>query len=115
MAKWLDIGPASDFPADTHECVDAGGYRLVIFHVAGQFLALANVCPHAGLPLGEGERHDSTITCPFHGYTFDIHTGRNIDLPDDEFPVRSYPARLSAGRVQVDVADPPSSPEGSSQ
>ena len=74
-------------------------------HVEGTFYVLENRCPHAGQPLGDGERAGLTLTCPYHGYTYHIKTGKNIDFPDDERPVKTFPVRVQAGIVQV-LLDP---------
>ncbi len=104
---WTDLGPISDFPPQQHTCVTSPGSdgipdtALVVLNVDGAFYVLKNQCPHAGAPLGDGERHGMTLTCLYHGYTYHIKTGKNIDFPDDERPVKTYPVRVEAGIVQV--------------
>ncbi len=103
-ARWTPVGAVDDFPEGEHICLDAAGKPLVLFHIDGTFYAIANECPHAGLPIGEGERRGMVITCPYHGYTYHIRNGRNIDYPYDEPPARTYPVRVADGRVEVDLA-----------
>lgn len=103
MAKWHDIGPAEDFPEGTHVCATVGEKSIVIVHVDGEMHALADHCPHAGKPLGMGELRGCKIVCPFHGYTYHVKTGRNVEFPYDEPPVRKYPLRISENIVQVQV------------
>ena len=102
-AQWTDLGPASDFPAGKQVCVRAQGVPLVVINIAGEFFALENICPHAGRPLGDGERAGMTITCPYHGYTYHIKTGRSIIDPEHETPVRIFPIRSHDGRVQAQI------------
>lgn len=59
----------------------AGDQVVALFNVAGTFYALDGVCPHAGGPLGEGVLRGSTITCPWHGWQFDVCTGQNCLNP----------------------------------
>lgn len=101
MPDWTDIGPADDFPVDAQSCVTADQAHLVVFNVGGDLHCIANVCPHAGLPLGDGERRGLTITCPYHGYTYNIKNGADIDDPEYGEPVTVYPIRVEDGRVQV--------------
>ncbi len=109
--SWTDLGPADDFPSDKHTCLNtegADGTRgraLVVLHVDGAWYALENRCPHAGRPLGDGERAGMTLTCPYHGYAYHIKTGKNIDFPDEETPVRTFPIRVEDGRVQVQITN----------
>lgn len=110
MAKWVDIGPISDFPAGEQKTVRAEGLPVVVFNIEGLFLAIADICPHAGMPLGGGELCGKVLTCPFHGYAYNVETGRNIDFPDQEPPARTFPVRVSeAGTVQVNLK--PGEPE----
>ncbi len=100
---WTDLGPAQDFPDDSHRCIRADGVPLVVINVAGELYALENICPHAGRPLGDGERRGMVLTCPYHGYAYHIKTGKNIVYPDDETPVRTFPIRWHDGRAQAQL------------
>lgn len=103
MAKWIELGPEADFPRGSQKSTNTQGVPITVFNIEGLYLAIVNVCPHAGLPLGGGERCGTTITCPFHGYTYNLQTGKNIDFPDAEEPVKTVPARVEDGKVQVDL------------
>jgi nitrite reductase/ring-hydroxylating ferredoxin subunit len=110
VAKWIDIGKLEDFPVGEKICLDVDGQGLVICRLAagtpgmpqGGVCAVVNMCPHAGLPLGEGELSGGVLTCPFHGYAFNVATGRNIDYPDDT-PASVLPVRVMAHRVEIDL------------
>jgi len=104
MAKWVDLGNAADFPPGTQKSFRVEGVPVAIFNVAGRFYAIADVCPHAGMPLGQGELCDKVITCPFHGYSYNVDTGKNVDFPDQEPPVHKFPVQTSeAGVLQVNL------------
>ena len=101
MAKWTDIGAKEDFGTKT--CVTAGKVPLVICQVEGGWHGIVNVCPHAGLPLGEGDLTGKVLTCPFHGYAYDVTSGKNIDYADD-VPADAVQVRITdSGRVEVDL------------
>ena len=59
------------------------GQEIAIFNIDGEFYALENLCPHQGGPLGEGDIEDSCVTCPWHGWQFDIATGECINVPGE--------------------------------
>jgi 3-phenylpropionate/trans-cinnamate dioxygenase ferredoxin subunit len=103
MTKWIDVGPAADFSEGEKVCRSAGGVALVVFRVDGAFYAIRNECPHAGLPLGDGDRAGMVITCPYHGYAYHIKDGRNIDWPQEEPPVQTFPTRVEGERLQIEV------------
>ena len=102
-SPWIDTIPADDLPEGAHRCAVAAGKPVVVIHAEGELHAIANVCPHAGQPLGEGEMRGRLIVCPFHGYAYDVRTGRNRDFPHDEPPVKTYPVRIADGMIQVQV------------
>lgn len=102
--KWVDIGPKTEIPEGSTQCVTAADQPIVVCNVAGQMAAVANVCPHAGLPIGEGELRGRVLTCPFHGYSYNVTNGKNIDFPNEEVPVKTYPVRVTdAGRVEIQI------------
>jgi len=103
--SWADLGPQENFPNNQQVCVDNLDFPLVVMNVDGEFYAVENRCPHAGRPLGDGERRGMTLTCPYHGYTYHIKTGKNIDNPDYDEPVRTFPIRVHEGRLQVQFTD----------
>lgn len=103
MPQWIDVLPVADLPQGAKQCVSVEGRSLVVFHVVDAYHAIENSCPHAGLPLGEGELHGKVLTCPFHGYAYRVDTGRNIDFPDHESPVRTFAVRVEDETLQVDL------------
>lgn len=70
--------------ANTADCPPAHGMEAVVgdrvvalFNVQGQYYALDGICPHQGGPLGEGELTGCMVTCPWHGWQFDVRTGQH--------------------------------------
>jgi len=90
MSERLHLAAAADIPPGTAKEVLAGDRILAIFNVEGEFHALDGICPHAGGPLGEGSLNGSIVTCPWHGWQFDVTTGQhclNRNLRHSHFPV----------------------------
>ena len=48
---------------------------MAVFNVEGQYYAVNYVCPHMGGPIGEGSLKGTVVTCPWHGWTFDVRDG----------------------------------------
>jgi nitrite reductase (NADH) small subunit len=76
-----------------------GGAPVAVVRLGERLHALDGTCPHAGGPLGEGEVADGTLSCPLHGWAFDLATGRCATRADES--VRVLPARARGGRVEV--------------
>ncbi|MEN9572430.1 MAG: hypothetical protein RL514_285 [Verrucomicrobiota bacterium] len=83
------------------ETVLLAGRRIAVFNVGGEFYALDDGCPHRDGPLGSGwvDADACQVTCPLHGWAFDLRTGAGVTKPAR--PVRSYPVRVVEGKVWV--------------
>ncbi len=61
-------------PGEVTEVI-AGGTAIAVCNVDGTFHAVSNSCPHADGPLGEGGLEGCVLTCPYHGWAFDVTDG----------------------------------------
>lgn len=95
------VAAVADVPPGTSKEVMAGDKIVALFNVAGTFHALDGICPHAGGPLGEGELEGCVVTCPWHGWQFDVTTGANCLNEKVRHP--SYAVRVEGGDVLVEV------------
>lgn len=77
MAK-IKVAQKSEIKEGQGKLVNVNGKELALFTVNNQFFAIDNTCLHRGGPLSEGFQAENTITCPWHGWQFDITTGKNI-------------------------------------
>lgn len=78
-----------------------GERGVALFHVNEDILALENTCPHAGGPLGEGTLDGEVVTCPWHGWAFNVRTGQCVKNPVPAWAVPCYPTRVERGVIQV--------------
>jgi len=122
------IGKASSFPDPGRKVVEFDGTEVGVFCVNGKFTAFENVCPHMGGPVCQGKiiprvqeviAEDKTslglafstnqinVVCPWHGYEFDIQTGRHQGNP--RLRLRSVTIEIVDGNLVV------TAPEGTRQ
>jgi nitrite reductase/ring-hydroxylating ferredoxin subunit len=76
-------------------------FDVLVALVGGAAYAIEDACNHAGASLSEGDREGDCVTCPMHGYAFDLATGRLVrplGLCDDQ---RTLVARIEAEHVVV--------------
>ena len=69
------IGRVEDVPLLEGRSVTVAGRRVAVFRTAEGFHAIDAACPHEGGPLADGLVADSCVTCPLHGWRFDLRTG----------------------------------------
>ena len=51
------------------------GTAIAIARSKDGFFAIENNCPHAGGPMSEGFLEGNQISCPYHGWAFDLRDG----------------------------------------
>ncbi|MFK7914372.1 MAG: Rieske (2Fe-2S) protein [Pseudomonadales bacterium] len=72
-AESMDIGPLAQLPErSTHRY---GGRDLLVVREGDEVFAVPALCPHQLGPLQQGEISDGCVTCPWHGYAFDLRSG----------------------------------------
>ncbi|MBE7449523.1 MAG: Rieske (2Fe-2S) protein [Kofleriaceae bacterium] len=70
--------------------------------IDGEVIATAGVCPHEDVRLGGGELDGACLTCPGHGYTFDLRTGACTHDPD--LVLRRYRVAVVDDEVWIELA-----------
>lgn len=103
MSNWIRIAAVTDCPPGTAKELVAENRIVALFNVNGQFHALDGVCPHQGGPLGQGTLSGCIVTCPWHGWQFDVTTGQHQTSQSLVHP--SFPVKVEDGEVYVDLAD----------
>ena len=81
---------------------EVGERALAVFNVNGAFHCIENTCCHRGGPLGEGDLDGSVVTCPWHGWRYDVTTGKCL-APAPEKSVQSFKVTVEGDEVRVDV------------
>lgn len=104
---WVEI-------CDVHDIVEGfakikilpGGDRVAVFRQDGKLSAISNACAHQNGPLGEGKVIDCLVTCPWHGFQYDVTNGRS-PAPFTEM-VPTYNIALHGTKVAIHRdANPP--------
>jgi nitrite reductase (NADH) small subunit len=103
MTMMIDLAALDDIPRQGARVVKTLAGCVAVFRTADdQVFALEDRCPHKGGPLSEGIVHGTSVTCPLHAWVFDLNTG--LARGADEGAVRTWPVRVEAGRIFLDVA-----------
>ena len=103
MGSWVRVAKSADFlPGRAHR-VEVGDHDIAVWRAGDRFLATGNICAHHHVPvLHQGSLHGLTITCPMHGWAYDLQTGRAVE---GSGRVPTYSIRLRAGWVEVEIPD----------
>ena len=103
MGNFVKVALVSEFPINTAKVVNVDGRPIALFNSGGIFYAINNSCPHRGGPLGNGFLTENIVTCPVHGWSFDITNGESkfrdsnaiacfeVKVEGDELLINSQP------------------------
>jgi len=94
-AKTIEIVPGS-----VHE-VQIGGKPVAVANVGGKYYAISGTCLHRGGPLGQGSMDGTVLMCPWHGWQFDVTTGKVSGNPT--VGVDCYPVEVRGDELFVDA------------
>lgn len=101
--QFASVGRADAFPGGGH-FVKVEGRHIALFHLHDGFHAIDNLCLHHAGPLCEGTIDArGEVTCPWHGWSNEIRTGRLVQ--DPKVGVSRHDVRVVDGDVQVRLAD----------
>ena len=95
--KRFEICPTHELAPSERRIETLDGFSIGIFNVDGEYYAMKNDCPHQRAPLCEGkltgtntsdtpgeynwERDGQIVTCPWHGWEFDVTSGESVFNP----------------------------------
>jgi len=100
----IRVASLAELTAGEPKLVESQGMALVLVRVGEAVYACSDMCTHQGGPLSEGKLSGTKLTCPWHGWTFDVKTGTCL-MPSRGGAVPSYPTRVDeGGGVWVDVS-----------
>ena len=103
MADWLPIAAVSECPPGSSIERVVGDRIVALANVDGVWHAIDGLCPHQGGPLGTGMLCGAVLTCPWHGWQFDVTTGRHRISATVSQP--RFQVRESGGVVEIRVVD----------
>lgn len=94
--------------------ITIAGERIVLVREGDKVRGLHDRCPHRGVPLSHGRREfPNTISCAYHGWTFDLESGKLnaviTDGPDSpicgKLSVATYPVEERLGMLWVYIGE----------
>ncbi|MGN6116786.1 MAG: Rieske (2Fe-2S) protein [Nitrobacter sp.] len=111
------VATVDEIPPGQRRLVNVNGRDIGIFNVDGEYFAVSNRCPHEGASLCKGRivglveaaepgayqysRRGELIRCPWHGWEFDLRTGKSWCEPD-RTKVRRFDLKIESGGSLVE-------------
>jgi nitrite reductase/ring-hydroxylating ferredoxin subunit len=96
---WLRVAPAHALREGQAARVEFDDQRIAVFRSCGELFAVQADCLHMAGPLDEGDVRDCVITCPWHGWRYELSSGARLDR--DGSPLRTYRIREADGWIEL--------------
>ena len=101
---WIDAGSAEALAEQVPLEADLDGQPVLVVRCGETVYAVDDVCTHDGQRLEGAAVESCQIICPRHGARFCLRTGEALTPPAYE-PLRTYAARIEAGRILIERPD----------
>lgn len=101
--KDVVVAAAADIPEGGRKIVQVDNLSIGVFHHDGGWYAVRNSCIHRGGPVATGTLVGDTLTCPWHGFQFNLRTAKNLADPLAELD--HYSVTVVDGQVHLQVPD----------
>jgi nitrite reductase (NADH) small subunit len=101
MAQFTKVATLRELAPGSAMAVEVAGKPVALYNVGGSVFATENTCPHRGGPLGEGDLEAEVITCPWHGFQYDVKSGRC--LTNAALGVACHAVRLEGDDILVEA------------
>jgi len=100
QCEFVAVASVNDIKNGERLFVQIDSDSIVIFNIAGQFFAIADVCSHDDGPVGEGDLEGYEVICPRHGAKFDVRSGKVLSLPAI-VDIPAYPVKVEEGEILI--------------
>jgi nitrite reductase/ring-hydroxylating ferredoxin subunit/Fe-S cluster biogenesis protein NfuA len=98
-SNWLDACALDDIPEGGVRPLTIGGEKVLLSRRGTMVTCFQNACAHLGFPIHDGEAEDGIITCPHHGFQYDLSSGECLTAP--EVALQSHAVRVTGSKVEV--------------
>lgn len=97
----IPVAKISEIPNFGKKVISVSGQEVLLINIKGTIFAVENDCPHQGSPLQAAVVKDGHISCPRHGYRFNLADGNCTDHP--EYTLRTYPVELRGDDILISM------------
>ncbi len=102
VSELVRVAATADLEPGQMRCVMVDGLPIALANVDGVVYAFSDTCRHEGGPLSNGVLIAATVTCPWHGWTYDVRTGKSI-IPPIGLRIDTYPVHIIGTDVYVEI------------
>ena len=99
MGEFIRVASTDDVKPGNGMVVEMNDKALALFNIDGTIYAIDNTCVHRGGPLGEGDLEGDTVSCPWHGWQYNVKTGACVNNPAAK--IGTYQVKVEGTDIKV--------------
>lgn len=100
-SDWSLVTSLAEIPEQGVLDLKLEGHKLLLSRQGEMVQCFQNACSHLGVPIDGGECEAGVLTCPYHGFRYELSTGNCLTAP--AVPLRPYPVKVRNGQVFVQL------------
>ena len=98
-SEFFKVAAVEELPDGKSKSISVGGKEIAVFRIGEEYFAIANECPHYGAELCDGYIRGETVMCPWHGWQFDLKTGKGLTVSGVD--VEKFEVKIEDGEIKV--------------
>jgi len=103
VARRIAVAEVAELLPGARKVCTVGEREIALFNIAGEFFAIDDRCPHRNASLGTGALDEKTISCPWHGWRFDLRSGHRVGRPGGQ--VQKFPVSIEDGQLFIELPE----------
>ena len=100
--EWVCAGAPDSIPQGKAITLHLPRFRVAVFHIAEEFFAIKDACPHAEYPLSKSIVCGESVTCSSHGWKFNLRTGCG-ERGEPATDIRTFPIEIRNNKIWVKI------------
>lgn len=99
----IKVCKVSELPSGSSKSITVNDKDVGVFNINGKYYAIDNLCLHAGGPLTDGyiDADACQVTCSWHGWAFDLATGKCVTHPRQDVFTGSYTIKTEGDEIFI--------------
>lgn len=97
--QWRYATKLSEIPQRGVKAMTLAGEKILLSRHGSIVSCFQNSCAHLGMTLDDGPVEDGIITCPWHGFKYDLASGECLTAPTVQ--LQPHAVRVVGARVEV--------------
>ena len=92
------LATTAELSEGSFETKTLDGLEIIVGKADGRYFAIQDLCPHAYVNISYGYMEGCQITCPWHGFTYDVHSGECVSWEGTD-GLNRFPVEVKGGDI----------------